>query len=49
MVEHQLLEGKKIIRIGANEIPIPSSTTLEDKVLPQKNDIIKKLTEAGII
>lgn len=49
MVEHQLLEGKKIIRIGANETPIPSSITLEDKVLPQKNDIIKKLTEAGII
>ena len=43
IAESGLAEGKSIARVGADESPIPSSTLLENKVLPSKNDIIDEM------
>jgi pyruvate/2-oxoglutarate/acetoin dehydrogenase E1 component len=49
MAENGLTDGKSIARIGAAESPIPSSRLLENKALPNKNDIIDKIKSTGII
>ena len=49
MAENRLTDGKSIIRIGADESPIPSSILLENKILPNKNDIFDKMKSTGLI
>ena len=45
LFENDLLVGKKLIRVGAKDFPIPSSIILEKKVLPQKSEIIALILE----
>ena len=49
MAEAGVGEGKKIVRIGAEETPIPSSILLEKKVLPSINKIISVIKKEGLI
>jgi len=49
MTEMNLIKGKKVIRIGADEMPIPSSALLEKNVLPSKEAFLKNLESSGII
>ena len=49
MAEAGIGEGKKIVRIGAEETPIPSSTLLEKKVLPSIDKIISVIKKEGLI
>ncbi len=49
LVESGLGENKKIARVGAKEVPIPSSTVLEKKVLPTKNDVLAVIKSMGMI
>lgn len=49
MAEAGVADGKKIVRIGAEETPIPSSTLLEKKVLPSINKIISVIKKEGLI
>ena len=49
MAEAGVGEGKKIVRIGAEETPIPSSTLLEKKVLPSIDKIISVIKKEGLI
>ena len=49
MVEVGLSEGKRVLRIGADESPIPSSTLLEKKMLPGTDDIINAIKSNGLI
>jgi len=49
MAEAGIGEGKKIVRIGAEETPIPSSTFLEKKVLPSIDKIISVIKKEGLI
>jgi pyruvate/2-oxoglutarate/acetoin dehydrogenase E1 component len=44
LTEIGLLNNKRIIRIGAKEMPIPSARYLEDKVLPSKDRILSEIT-----
>jgi pyruvate/2-oxoglutarate/acetoin dehydrogenase E1 component len=49
MHELGMTDGKKIMRFGAEEVPIPSSALLEEKVLPSQQSIIGYLKDTGII
>jgi len=49
MTENELVNGKRVIRIGADELPIPSSILLEEKILPSSNEILNEILSAGII
>ena len=49
LVENGLAGKKNIMRIGAEEFPIPSSSKLETDVLPGKGDINSFLKSVGII
>jgi pyruvate/2-oxoglutarate/acetoin dehydrogenase E1 component len=49
MAEKGLTEGKKIVRIGAEESPIPSSILLEKKMLPGISDITNAIRAEGLI
>ena len=37
------VDGKKVIRIGMNENPIPASTLLEAKTLPSLGNVLEKI------
>ena len=45
LVESNLVRNKKVFRIGMEEHPIPSSTILEQKVLPSVQSVLKILSE----
>lgn len=49
LAECDLIGDRKIMRIGAEELPIPSSSKLEDEILPGKEDINRFLKSVGII
>jgi pyruvate/2-oxoglutarate/acetoin dehydrogenase E1 component len=49
LAEAGMGEGKKIVRIGAEESPIPSSTLLEKKVLPSVDNILRIIETAGLV
>ena len=49
LAEAGIGEGKKIVRIGAEESPIPSSTLLEKKVLPSVDNILRIIKTAGLV
>ena len=49
MAEYGIANGKKIARIGAEELPIPSSTLLEEKILPSINDVLHLIKKAGMV
>ena len=49
MAENGLADGKSIARIGAAELPIPSSILLENKILPSISQIIDEIISTGII
>jgi len=49
LVEKGLSQDKIIGRIGADELPIPSSSILESEVLPSNSDLINFIKSAGII
>ena len=49
MAESGLADGKSITRIGADESPIPSSTLLEQKILPGIDDVFHVIKSAGMI
>jgi len=49
LAENGLAGGKSIVRVGADESPIPSSTLLENKMLPSIGDIIDKIKSTEII
>ena len=49
MAESGLANGKNIARIGSEELPIPSSTLLEEKTLPSINDVLHVIKTAGIV
>ena len=49
VAEVGLAEGKMVLRIGADESPIPSSTLLEKKILPRMDDIINAIKSASLI
>ena len=49
MHELGLSDGKRIMRFGAKEGPIPSSALLEEKVLPSQQTKIRYLKETGIV
>ena len=48
MAESGLANGKNIVRIGSEELPIPSSTLLEEKILPSINDVLHVIKTAGM-
>jgi len=43
LAESGILNGKKITRVGALDLPIPSAMQLENKVLPSKEYILSKI------
>ena len=47
--ENGFAQNKQIIRVGAQEGPIPSSTLLEKKFLPSKDDVLNAIKSTGII
>ena len=49
MAESGLANGKNIARIGSEELPIPSSTLLEEKILPSINDVLHVIKTAGMV
>ena len=49
MAESGLANGKNIVRIGSEELPIPSSTLLEEKILPSINDVLHVIKTAGMV
>ena len=49
LAEAGMGEGKKIVRVGAEESPIPSSTLLEKKVLPSVDNILRIIETAGLV
>jgi pyruvate/2-oxoglutarate/acetoin dehydrogenase E1 component len=49
MTETGIGEGKQIFRIGSQESPIPSSTFLEQRVLPSIDNVLKFIKSKGII
>ena len=49
LAESGLSGDRNIMRIGAKELPIPSSTKLEDGILPDKEDIKSFLKSVGVI
>ena len=49
LTEAGIGEGKKIVRVGAEELPIPSSTLLEKKVLPSVDNILRIIENAGLV
>jgi deoxyxylulose-5-phosphate synthase len=49
IAESGLAEGKSIARVGADESPIPSSTLLEQKILPGIEDVFHVIKSAGMI
>ena len=49
MAESGLAKEKNIARIGAEELPIPSSTLLEEKILPSINDVLHVIKTAGMV
>ena len=49
ITESGLAEGRKVIRIGADELPIPSSKFLEKKILPGNSHIIEIICSTGLI
>ena len=49
LTEAGIGEGKKIVRVGAEESPIPSSTLLEKKVLPSIHNILRVIETAGLV
>ena len=49
IAESGLAEGKSIARVGADESPIPSSTLLEQKILPGIDDVFHVIKSAGMI
>ena len=49
IAECDLIGERNIMRIGAEELPIPSSSKLEDEILPGKEDINRFLKSVGII
>ena len=49
IAENKLAEGKTIVRVGAKELPIPTSTLLEQQVLPTKSKIIDIIKSTGFI
>ena len=49
IAESGLAEGKSIAQVGADESPIPSSTLLEQKILPGIEDVFHVIKSAGMI
>ena len=49
LAEKGLTQDRFIARIGADESPIPSSSYLESKILPNKSDIFNAIKGAGMI
>jgi len=49
LAENRLTSGKTIVRVGADESPIPSSILLENQILPSMDDIINKIKTTEII
>ncbi len=49
LAEAGMGEGKKIVRVGAEESPIPSSMLLEKKVLPSVDNILRIIETAGLV
>ena len=49
LVENNLLENKKFFRIGSPEIPIPSSTYLEEQMLPSISHILDAIKSSGLV
>jgi len=49
LAEMQLINDKEVLRIGSEEQPIPSSSKLENEMLPGKSNIINFLKSVGII
>ena len=49
IAENKFAEGKSIVRVGADEIPIPSSILLEKNILPSIGNIIDEIKSNGII
>jgi len=45
LAENELLRDREVIRIGAMDIPIPSAIHLEKEMLPNKQNIINKVTQ----
>ena len=45
LVENNFSNGKKVIRIGMDEHPIPSSALLEKEVLPSVQGVINKIKD----
>lgn len=46
LTETNIINGKNVSRIGAMPLPIPSSTYLEEQILPSKELIISKITNS---
>ena len=49
LAESKMIENKNVMRIGADETPIPSSLHLEERTLPGKDDLYRYLKTIGII
>ena len=49
LAEAGMGEGKKIVQVGAEESPIPSSMLLEKKVLPSVENILRIIETAGLV
>lgn len=45
LIERELIKGKKIIRIGSMDLPIPTSIHLEEQVLPSKEFILSRIVK----
>jgi len=45
LTENGSLDNKKIVRIGARELPIPAAMHLEEKVLPSKKYIFSRIQQ----
>ena len=49
LVELNLCDDKRVVRIGSSSFPIPSSINLEKNALPNLNDIIDIIRSEGLI
>ena len=48
LVENNLVNDKKVIRIGMNEHPIPSSSLLEKNVFPTVTSVLREISNFGL-
>lgn len=49
LVENNLVNDKKVIRIGMDEHPIPSSALLEQNVLPSVEGVLKEISNLHVL